>query len=52
MKNNKVRYTVRVCTDYVVTDPDQTNAILDRVANIISKSYIRIQQETCGQKGE
>ena len=52
MKNNKPKYTVKVCTDYVVTDPEQTTAILDRISNIISRSYIRIQQETYGQKGE
>ena len=45
MKNNKPKYTVRVCTDYVVKDPEKTKAILERVSTIISNSYKRIHQE-------
>lgn len=44
MKNNRPKYTVRVCTDYVVTDPDKTKEILERVSNIISNSYRRMQK--------
>lgn len=36
---------VRICTDYVVTDPDKTKEILERVSRIISNSYKRAQQE-------
>ena len=47
MKNSnpKKNYTVRICTDYVVMDPDKTKEILERVSRIISNSYIRVQQE-------
>jgi competence transcription factor ComK len=34
------KYTVRICEDYVVRDPDKVKEILDRVSKIISKSYI------------
>ena len=33
-------YTVRICTDYVVRDPDKVKEILNRVSKIISNSYI------------
>lgn len=36
----KKNYTVRICEDYVVRDPDKVKEILDRVSKIISKSYI------------
>lgn len=32
-------YTVRICEDYVVRDPDKAKEILDRVSKIISNSY-------------
>lgn len=35
------KYTVRICEDYVVRDPDKVKEILDRVSKIVSKSYIR-----------
>jgi hypothetical protein len=38
---NKSKYTVRICTDYVVTDPEKTKQILERVSKIISNSYKR-----------
>ena len=38
MKNKCI---VRICTDCVVCDPKEVQKILDRVSNIISKSYIR-----------
>lgn len=38
---NKKNYTVRICEDYVVRDPNKTKEILDRVSKIISNSYIR-----------
>ena len=34
-------YTVRICEDYVVRDPDKVKEILDRVSKIISKSYTK-----------
>lgn len=43
--NSKPKYTVKVCTDYVITDPKRTQEILERVSTIISNSYRRIQQE-------
>jgi hypothetical protein len=45
MKKVTPKYTVRVCTDYVVKDPNKTKEILERVSYIISNSYRRIQQE-------
>lgn len=45
MKESKTKYTVKVCTDYVVKDPNKTKEILDRVSKIISDSYKRVQQE-------
>ena len=36
----KKNYTVRICEDYVVRDPDKVKEILDRVSKIIGKSYI------------
>ena len=39
------KYTVRIYTDYVVKDPEKTKQILERVSNIISNSYKRIQQK-------
>ena len=42
---NEPKYTVRICTDYVVTDPEKTKQILERVSKIISNSYIRMQQK-------
>ena len=41
----KSKYTVKICTDYVVQDPEKTKQILERVSNIISNSYKRIQQK-------
>ena len=33
-------YTVRICEDYVIRDPEKVKQILDRVSKIISNSYI------------
>lgn len=43
--DKKSKYTVRICTDYVVRDPDKTKQILERVSNIVSNSYKRMQQK-------
>ena len=45
MKVENKKYTVRVCADYVVKDPDKTKEILERVSKIITNSYRRMQQE-------
>jgi hypothetical protein len=37
----KKNFTVRICEDYVVNDPDKVKEILDRVSKIISNSYIK-----------
>ena len=42
---NEAKYTVRIREDYVVKDPEKTKAILERVSNIISGSYRRVQQK-------
>ena len=46
MKENKQKYTVTIRTDYVTNDPKRTQQILDRVSQIISNSYRRMQQES------
>ena len=38
MENEK-SYTVKVCTDYVIQDPEKVKQILERVSKIISDSY-------------
>lgn len=40
-------YTVRICEDHVVSDPDKVKRILDRVSKIISKSYIGERKNGC-----
>jgi len=45
MDKNKPKYTVKVCTDYVITDTDKTKEILEQISRIISNSYRRAQQE-------
>jgi hypothetical protein len=40
MKKEK-NYTVRICEDHVVRDPEKVKEILDRVSKIISKSYTK-----------
>ena len=42
MKSN---VTVEICTDYVTRDPAEVQKILDRVSEIISKSYARRMRE-------
>ena len=44
MKNKS---TVRICEDYVVQDQEEVQKILNRVSQIISKSYIRRMNEKC-----
>jgi competence transcription factor ComK len=39
------KFTVKICEDYVVKDPNKVKEILDRASKIISNSYIRMQQE-------
>ena len=34
-------YTVRICTDYVQSEQVKVDAIIDRVSQIVSNSYIR-----------
>lgn len=41
----KVNGTVTVCTDYVTRDPAEVQKILDRVSDIVSKSYVRRMKE-------
>ena len=39
--NNEIKYTVKICDDYVITDPNKTKEILEKVSKIISNSYKR-----------
>ena len=41
----KTKYTVTICTDYVTRDPVEVQKILDRVSDIVSKSYVRRMKE-------
>ena len=41
---NEIKYTVKICNDYVITDPNKTKEILERVSKIISNSYRRISK--------
>ena len=43
--NVQKKYTVKICTDYITKDPKEVERILERVSNIISNSYRRMQQE-------
>ena len=38
--NINKNYTVRICEDYVIRDPEKVKEILDRATKIISNSYI------------
>ena len=42
--SNEIKYTVKICDDYVITDPNKTNEILEKVSKIISNSYKRISK--------
>lgn len=42
---NKLKYTVKICEDHVIRDPEEIKKILDRVSKIISNSYIRQMNE-------
>ena len=39
--NKEIKYTVKICDDYVITDPKKTKEILEKVSKIISNSYKR-----------
>lgn len=39
-------YTVRICEDHVVRDPEKVKEILERVSKIISNSYIEQRRGT------
>lgn len=37
--SKKKNYTVRICEDHVIRDPDKVKAILDRIAQGITNTY-------------
>ena len=37
--NNEIKYTVKICDEYVITDRDKVNEILNKVSKIVSNSY-------------
>ena len=41
---NEIKYTVKIRNDYVITDPNKTKEILERVSKIISNSHRRISK--------
>lgn len=47
--NNEIKYTVKICDDYVITDPNTTKQILKKVSKIISNSYQRISKTPSSQ---
>lgn len=34
-------YTIKICTDHVIKDPEETKRIIERVSKIVSNSYRR-----------
>lgn len=42
--HNEIKYTVKICDDYVITDPTKTKEILEKVSKIISNSHRRISK--------
>lgn len=44
-----VKYTVKICDDYVITDQTKTEEILKRVSKIISNSYKRTSKTPSSQ---
>ena len=40
--NNETKYTVKICDDYVITDPNKTKEILEKVSKVISNAHKRI----------
>lgn len=42
----KKNYTVTIREDYVVRDPEKARAILERVAKIVSNSYVEGKRGT------
>ena len=47
--NNEIKYTVKICDDYVITDPTKTKEILEKVSKILSNSYNRISKTPSSQ---
>lgn len=47
--NNEIKYTVKICDDYVITDQNKTKEILEKVSKIISDSYKRISKTPLSQ---
>lgn len=39
--NNEIKYTVKICDDYVITDPTKIKEVLEKVSKIISRSHKR-----------
>ena len=47
--NKEIKYTVKICDDYVITDPNTTKQILEKVSKIISNSYQRMTKTPSSQ---
>lgn len=47
--NKEIKYTVKICEDYIVTDPKTTKQILEKVSKIISNSYQRMSKTPSSQ---
>lgn len=41
---NEIKYTVKICDDYVITDRDKIEEILKKVSKIVSNSYKKRQK--------
>lgn len=37
--NNEIKYTVKICDEYVITDPNKIKEIINKVSKIVSNSY-------------
>ena len=42
--NNEIKYNVKIHDDYVITDPNKTKEILEKVSKIISNAHKRISK--------
>lgn len=42
--DNETKYTVKICDDYVITDPNKTKEILEKVSKVISNAHKRISK--------
>ena len=47
--NKEIKYTVKICDDYVVTDPNKTKEILEKVSKVIHNAHKRMSKTPSSQ---